>query len=249
MATSTAELTSSRPRSSIDLNRKFAVGMAVAMFIMNFAGFGPTFFLRPFFNVPQIPVYLYVHGVVGTTWFALVVVQAALISNHRFARHRQLGWFGLGLAVVVVALGVYTSTHMVPRNAALGPLSDAELRLFGFVTSADLSSFIVFPTFVALAIYFRRNMDAHMRFLLLATLNILGPAFARIASWFGELPNPVIVLLLLPFIVAMLVHDVRSRGRPHAVTVYGLLFIVGVGITMRVAGVGPAVVAYRLAHL
>ena len=64
--------------------------MAVAMFCVNFAGFGPTFFLRPFFDVPPIPLYLYLHGVVGTAWFALVVTQAVLIANRQFTRHRQL---------------------------------------------------------------------------------------------------------------------------------------------------------------
>ena len=90
MASATAALTSSRPGASLELNRKVAVGIAVVMFIVNFAGFVPTFFLRPLFDVPQIPPYLYLHGVVGTAWFALVVTQAVLIANRQFTRHRQL---------------------------------------------------------------------------------------------------------------------------------------------------------------
>ena len=131
MASTTAALTASRPGASLELNKRFAVGMAVAMFLVNFAGFVPTFFLRPFFDVPQIPLYLYLHGVVGTAWFALVVTQAVLIANRQFTRHRQLGWIGVGLGVVLIGLGVYTSTHMVPRNAAAHPLSAADIELYG----------------------------------------------------------------------------------------------------------------------
>ncbi len=112
------------------------------MFIVNFVGFVPTFFLRPFFDVPQIPLYLYLHGVVGTAWFALVVIQAVLIANRQFTRHRQLGWLGVGLGAVLIGLGVYTSTHMVPRNAAAHTLSAADIELYGLVTAADLAGFV-----------------------------------------------------------------------------------------------------------
>src|SRR5262245_13851611 len=159
MATVATELAPAAPRSSLELNRTFAVAVAAVMFVVNFAGFAPTFFLRPYFDVPRIPLYLYVHGVVGTAWFALVVAQALLIANRRFARHRQLGWLGVGLAVVVLALGVYTSTHMVPRNAAAHALSEQDIALYETVTAADLAGFIVFPTLVALAIVFRRRPD------------------------------------------------------------------------------------------
>ena len=71
MASATVAVTSPRPNSTREFNRKFAVGMAVALFAVNFAGFVPTFFLRPFFDVPEVPLYLYLHGAVGTAWFLL----------------------------------------------------------------------------------------------------------------------------------------------------------------------------------
>jgi hypothetical protein len=222
--------------------------MAVAMLIVNFVGFGPTFFVRPFFDVPQIPFYLYVHGVVGTAWFALVVIQATLIANRKFARHRQLGWVGVGLAVVIIALGVYTSTHMVPRNAAAHVLSEADIELYGLVTGADLAGFIVFPVLVALAIYFRRRPDIHMRLMLLATFDILGPAAARIASW-SSVSAPILVAVMLGLIIALVVHDLWTRRRVHLATILGFVFYEGVNVAIGLSGVGPAIVAYRLAHL
>ncbi len=249
MAFATAELTSSRSNASRDLNRTVAVSIAVVMFIVNFVGFGPTFFLRPFFDVPQIPLYLYLHGVVGTAWFALVVVQAVLIANRNFARHRQLGWFGLGLGAVIIGLGVYTSTHMVPRNAAAHPpLSDADIQLYSAVTAADLAGFVVFPTLVALAIYFRRRPDIHMRLMLIATLEILGPAAARIGSW-GGVYVPIVLTAMIGLMAALVVHDLWTRRRVHLATIFGLVFWQGVNAAFQLSGVGPAIVAYRLAHL
>jgi hypothetical protein len=244
-----AELTSSRPRAALELNKKFAVGMAVTMFIVNFAGFGPTFFLRPFFDVPQIPFYLYLHGVVGTAWFALVVVQAVLIANRQFTQHRRLGWFGVGLVVVMLGLGVYTSTHMVPRNAAAHPpLSDADIALYSAVTAADLSGFVIIPTLVALAIYFRRRPDIHMRLMLIATLEVLGPAAARMGSW-GGVFVPIIATAMYGLVGALVIHDLWTRRRIHLATVFGLAFLIAVNAAFQASGVGPAIVAYRLAHL
>ena len=249
MAFATAELTSLRPGASRELNRQVAVGMAVVMFIVNLVGFGPTFFLRPFFDVPQIPLYLYLHGVVGTAWFALLVVQAVLIANRQFTRHRQLGWFGVGLAAVIMGLGAYTSTHMVPRNAAAHPpLSDADIQLYSAVTAADLAGFVVFPTLVALAIYFRKRADIHMRLMLIATMEILGPAFARIGSWGGVYPT-AIATVTFGLLGVLIIHDLWTRRRIHLATVLGFAFLIGVNAAFQASGVGPAIVAYRLAHL
>jgi len=248
MGPATAALTSSRPGASLELNQRFAVGIALAMFIVNFAGFAPTFFLRPYFDVPQIPIYLYVHGVVGTAWFALVVTQAVLIANRKFTRHRQLGWVGVGLGVAVIGLGVYTSTHMVPRNAAAHALSEADIELYSVVTAADLAGFVVFPTLVALAIYFRRRPDIHMRLMLIATLEMTGPAAARMGSW-GGVYVPIILTAMLGLMAALVAHDLWTRRRIHLATILGLVFYEGVNVAFQMSGVGPAIVTYRLAHL
>jgi len=244
-----AGLTAPRPRGAFELNRTFAVSIAAAMFAVNFVGFGPTFFLRPFFDVPRIPFYLYLHGVLGAAWFALLVAQAVLIANRQFTQHRQLGWFGVGLGAAIIALGVYTSTHMVPRNAAAHPpLSEADIQLYSGVTAADLSGFVVFPVLVALAIWFRRRPDIHMRLMLIATLEMLGPAAARIGSWGGPFSFAV-PIVMFGLIAALVVHDVWTRRRVHLATALGFAFLIGVNVAFQASGIGPAIVAYRLAHL
>lgn len=233
---------------SLERNGRFAVGIATAMLAVNLIGFGPTLYAREFFDVPKIPFYLYAHGALGTAWFIVVIAQANLIARRRVGTHRRLGWLGLGLIVAVLALGVYTSTNMVYRNAALGATSEADIRLYVAVTSADLAGFILIPALIALAIAFRRRLDFHMRFILFVTLELMGPAVARIASWFGEIPNPVVPILILGFIVAMGVHDVRTQRRLHPATILGTVLMIVVIASVRLSGLPDAWVAYRLAH-
>jgi uncharacterized membrane protein YozB (DUF420 family) len=234
------------PVSSKAKDARFAVQLALAMLAINLIGFGPTLYLRPLFDVPPIPLYLYIHGVLGTAWFALLLTQAMLIRKRNFAQHRQLGWLTIALATAVLAFGIYTSTNLIPRNLALGELSPQEVALFSGVTAADMASFIYFPTLIGLAVWYRKRMDVHMRLLLMASLGITGPANARIASWFGEIPNPVLTILFFSIAGALLVHDVRTRGRPHWATIVGIVMVLGLTLVFRLAGVGDAIVASRL---
>lgn len=234
------------PVSSKARDARFAVQLAVAMLAINLIGFGPTLYLRPFFDVSPIPLYLYIHGLLGTAWFALLLTQAMLIRNRNFAQHRQLGWLTIALATAVLGFGIYTSTNLIPRNLALGELSPQEVALFSGVTAADIASFIYFPTLIGLAVWYRKRMDVHMRLMFTASLGITGPAIARIASWFGEIPNPVGLMIMFSTITAIVVHDIRTRGRPHWATIFGVVMVLGLTIGFRVAGIGAAIVAGRL---
>ena len=230
----------------VEPRTRFFLGVAIAMLIVNLVGFAPTLYLRPFFDVPAIPGYLLLHGALGTAWFAILVVQTALIANRRVGSHRQLGWVGTALAAIVLATGMYTSANMVPRNVALGLTSEADLTLYSVVTAGDTAAFIVFPTLVLLAVVFRRRTDVHKRLMVVASLSILGPAIARIASWYGPFPNPVSAALIYGFIGSLLVHDWRSRGRPHIATVLGVVLFLAVNVGMQVSGIGRVLVEQRM---
>jgi hypothetical protein len=216
------------------------------MLAVNLIGFAPTLYLRPLFDAPPIPLYLYIHGALGTAWFVLLLMQATLIRNRSFAQHRQLGWITIALAAAVLAFGIYTSTNLVPRNLALGEISPEQVALFSTVTAADTASFIYFPFLIGLAVWYRKRMDVHMRLLFMASLGITGPANARIANWFGEIPNPVLTILFFSIAGAVVVHDIRTRGRPHWATIFGVVLVLGLTLALRFAGVGDDLVAARL---
>jgi hypothetical protein len=54
---------------------------------------------------------------------------------------------------------------------------------------------------------------------------------------------------MLGLMAALVVHDLWTRRRVHLATIFGLVFWQGVNIAFQLSGVGPAIVAYRLAHL
>ena len=72
-------------------DRRFFMSMVVAIAVIVFVGFAPTFYLRPAFQSDSLPTVFAVHGTVFTAWIVLLVVQTALISARRHRGASQAG--------------------------------------------------------------------------------------------------------------------------------------------------------------
>jgi len=57
--------------------------MAIAMALVVFVGFAPTYYLREQFNGPPLNLLRMVHGAAFTGWIALLVTQTGLIAANR----------------------------------------------------------------------------------------------------------------------------------------------------------------------
>ena len=227
----------------------FPGGLSLAMLVVILVGFAPTFFLRAFFDVPEIPGYLILHGAVSTTWFVLAFVQTQLAAHRNLRLHRRLGIGGVIVAFAAVASGVQTSLGMVPRRLAAGMhLDAAELEFLGLISSANIAFFIMFPVLIALAIGFRRRPAIHHRLMLVASISMIGPAAMRIASWFGEVPNPITPIIVFGFLAALIGHDIRAEGRSHAATIAGAAFAILVGVSVQLIKFGDKIIAWQLAQ-
>jgi hypothetical protein len=212
--------------------RRFYTGTALIILASVFLGFSRTFFLKPWFPeaavlAPPEPFFFYVHGVCFTSWILLAVVQPLLIANRRVDLHRTLGWFGVGLAAVVVGVGVVGALIAARRPGGFIGVPAPPLQFLA-VPLADVA---LFTTFVVLAVIQRRDTQSHKRYMLLATIALLDAAVTR---WpLGDMTAGVIgpfwtrtdVCVDL-FLVGLIVWDIVSRGRVHRVTLFGSLAVI-----------------------
>jgi hypothetical protein len=168
-------------------------GLALCMVLV---GFARTYYLKEFFGAPSLPLLLHLHGAIMTGWFALYVVQAALIRAGRVDLHRMLGVAGAALAFVLVPVAVATARHFVVRM-----LDDSELLpLAAAIAGYDLVVVAVFAFLVGAAISWRRRTDIHKRLMTLAAFSLLGPPLARVV---GD-ENAVLasnLLVLVPIVI------------------------------------------------
>jgi hypothetical protein len=208
----------------------FHVGMAVVMCLIVFVGFGPSFYLRAYFQsrfggVPPLPSRLVVvHGIAFSGWMVLLLLQTLLVSARRIQWHRRVGVAGAIIAAVMVVVGVAAQVAQTHRIVVSGDYEKMVLLENGLTIGA-LLNVVIFGALVAAAIHFRLRPDFHRRLVLLATLPLLPAAIGRIVFNFA-LP-PVLNFFVLPaFIIALLISDLRAIRRVHPATFWGSLPIV-----------------------
>jgi hypothetical protein len=204
--------------------RRFYLWITAAMGLTVLVGFARSFFLRPWFPEMRAHTpsesFFYWHGALFALWMALLAAQPALVAARRVDLHRRIGWFGAGLAAAMVGVGFQASLIAARRGFTDVPIPGA---VFLAIPLFDLA---LFALFVALAIARRRDAQAHKRWMLLASINLLPAAIARI-------PHPLLAGSPIGFfgatdlfLVAILVWDLVSRRRPHPVTAIGGFLLV-----------------------
>ena len=211
------------------LRNSFFLFMSTMFFVVVLVGFARSLYLQPYFDFPELPVHLLVHGIVLTAWFALVLVQPWLVKFGRTGLHRKLGGVGAALAAGVVLTGLWT---VVLRDAL-------KIDEFPARAAGNITSLLMFSGCVALGIFFRHKSATHKRLMLLASIPLLAPALDRLARipsiieflekilyWFpapAEIAFASLSFLLL--LLTVVVNDLVSERRIQSGTLLGLLAI------------------------
>lgn len=211
--------------------RWFYVGMSIAIVITVFAGFAPTYYLRPYFTAAPLMPLLHLHGLVFTSWLVLFATQTTLVAARRTDIHRRLGIAGAVIAVLMVLIGV--STALIRANQGAAPPGGPSPLVFLVVPLGDM---LVFAILVGAGFYFRRRSDAHKRLMMLATISILPAAVARLP--FAILQAGPIAFFGLTdiFVVVCVVYDLITLRRIHRATALaGLLIILSQPLRLMIA--------------
>jgi hypothetical protein len=212
--------------------RLFFTGLAVVLLLTVLLGFARTFYLRQSFGSPELTSPLFAHGVAFTTWMVLLVAQTSLIAANKVAWHRRLGVAGAVLGVLMMVLGGYVALH--PRAGAVMPPGVP----LGLLLAVPFGAIVVFPVLLGAALLLRRRADYHKRLVMLATLELVTAAIARIPGLSAGGPLVFFGATDL-FIVAIAIYDWKTRGRIHPATLWGGVFLI-LSQPLRVAiGITP----------
>ena len=202
--------------------RWFYSGMAVVFAVTVFGGFARTYYLRSYFESPELDWLRHVHGFVFTAWLVFLVMQTTLVAGRRTDLHRRTGVFGVVIAVAMIAVGTITAL-MRAKLLTLPPGAPPPLA---FLT-IPLGDLVVFGTLFSMAYTWRRRVDVHKRLMLLATIAILPAAVARLPFAFIQEIGPIAFFGLADlFVVICAIFDVATRGRVHKATLWGGLFVI-----------------------
>ncbi len=215
------------------LNKYFYFCMSLALAALVVAGFSRTVGDSLLHATPPRPLLLWIHGAAFSTWMIFFIAQSALVRVHRVSVHRLLGWFGTGLAVVMVPLGFTIAVIMARFDTFV--LKQTGADAFMAVPFYDM---IAFGVCIGLAVYWRKRPEYHHRLVFIATCGLMDAAVGRFAFIFNNsLFFPCLYLLILLGVG----RDLVVEGRVNKVYRYALpALIVGQSFTVYLWRVNPA---------
>jgi hypothetical protein len=188
-----------------------------------FLGFARTYYLKPFFGAPALPLLLHAHGIVMTLWFGLFIVQVGLVNSRRVDLHRRLGSAGLLLGALAVILSAVVSFGLAHQGLLTRPASRLPALLLGLQLFAVLGAFVIL---MVLGYCYRRRPDVHKRLMTMGMLCVLGPALTRLPF----LPNhkiEVTIAFNVALILAVVLADAFLNRRLHPAFAWGAGFVIG----------------------
>ena len=193
---------------------RFFTGMAVLALLIALVGFAPTYYLRGFTAAPPLTGLVHLHGALATSWLLLFLAQTSTVLAGRTDIHRRLGLAVAAVGGLFVVVGYLTAVEGARQGVAPPGMTQP-----GFL-AIPLAALVSFAVLAGLGIAWRRRRETHRRLMLLATIAILIPAFARF-RWLGIGGPAVGVAGTCLLVLAFMVWDRRVHGRIHPALLWG----------------------------
>ncbi len=213
-------------------SRRFYVWTAGIFVLIAFGGFTPTYWAPLVSGRFHAPPILHVHGLLLFSWTLFYFLQTWFVASGRTLSHRSWGLFGIALFSVMVCSIIATRVTLLRLEDAHG-VGEAGKR-FSAVALLALPMMIgLFATAIANI----RKPEVHKRLMYVLMASMMTPAIARVfltllappGAAEGGPPPPFVAvppaLVAFLMIIVAVVHDWRTRGRPHKVYIYGGLLV------------------------
>lgn len=209
-----------------DSNLLLAIAVAFPLIVL--AGYYKTYYLKPFFDSPDIANSLvHFHALVMSTWVIYFVVQVALIRTKNIRLHMTMGIAGVGLAALVIVVGMATAYDSQLVRRASPPGTDP--HEFFVLPAMDM---LLFAILFASAIYYRKRPAEHKSLMLLTAINFMPAAIFRMPITDPE--HMLLPAFLIPMGIAIagLIWQSWTYKRINKVFALGI-FMLAISLPLR----------------
>jgi hypothetical protein len=232
-----ATLAQASPTDFEQRERRFFLGMAVAIAAIVLAGFGGYILVG--LSSFDAPWWVHLHAVTYMGWIVLYLNQNWLIVSGETARHRQMGRIMAGWAVAMVVIGTALLFASVAAQRSPPPIFSAAML---FVM--DEINVLLFAGLVAAGLALRRRSDWHRRLMLSATVCIIAPALGRLTVLTIGFSWAAIIVAQIALLGVAGLFDLRTRGRIHPALLWGAGSIAAMGLMVPPLAELPAAISF-----
>ena len=163
--------------------RRAAYGYIV-LFVLAGLAFWPLYISR---LGTGIDPYTHWHAFLAVGWCGLLISQPLLLPGHRQA-HRRLG------AVSYLLAPAFAIASLLLAHARFRVMDNVRFQQEAANLYLPLSAVLLFTISYLLAMYYRRMMPLHARFMILTGLPMIDPVIGRILAFYGPaFPNPLLI--------------------------------------------------------
>ena len=198
--------------------------IALGLLVFTVLAFGAKAIAHTEVQARYTPLVVF-HAVTMLAWLGLLASQAWLAANHRTDLHRAMGRASIALVAAMAVSGAIISVRI---GEELGRPE---------VTVVNLAAFATFLPLYFAALHFarRRDVHSHKQAMLIGTLALMTPAYARLVQVLG-LPDPLAIAVQVPITIAIAAgYDWATRGRMTGSVLAMLAFSVAVVALMVAA--------------
>lgn len=134
---------------------------------LTFLGFYKSYFVQfPHFTGSNNYL-IHIHATLAGLWVLMLIVQPFLVVNKKLAWHRAIG----KASYFILPLLILSFIPQILRRISEGN------SVFTFFPISDALALLIL---YSLAIYYRKKVGKHMRYMIASSLVFLGPTFGRI---------------------------------------------------------------------
>ncbi len=235
------------PSSRRAMEHRFFTTYLVALILVIFLGFAPTFYLRgimpPYAPLRPLRPEVIAHGVLAAAFLLAFPLQAWLIATNRRALHILVGnWaFALGVAMLplgyVIALTNYHSLAGAPLPPPLVPAT---------ISSAPLLDVVALATLLWIGWQRRHEAQVHKRLMVMMACGLSDPGISRLPLGLGDGIAGVLLSSALVFATTLPLWgwDLATRRRLHWATVLGSALLGGKLVLRLLIGTTPGWIAF-----
>ncbi|MCF8452257.1 MAG: hypothetical protein K9G42_03580 [Pedobacter sp.] len=206
-------------------NRKIFYGNAYLYFILaavvTIFAFFPSYFNR----LTSTDDAHHFHGITATLWLVLLIIQPFLYKTGNLRWHRMIGKISFVLVPLIIISALNMVQIMLINKASYPPNIPDRLAFIDFAT------LVQFLLFYLLAIYKRKEIQLHARYMVCTVLGPLIPALTRLLFRFPGIDNfnkslNISYIIIEIVLILLLLDDKRSGKIPLPYVLAIILFIV-----------------------
>lgn len=135
-------------------------------------------FYNSFYRLATLPqeysAWIIIHAFSLLFWVLLLLIQPLFIYSNNFKRHKQFGFFSIGIVILIIVSTVFVALDNFEKNGGLLPAG----KKYSILLS-QLYSMLVFGFLYSMALLKAKVFIKHTQYLIGSTIIILGPVIFR----------------------------------------------------------------------